>query len=54
VRAFEKLAQHFFICPPALSQRAALAAFGPETIGILEERRSEFRRRRDFFVPNLS
>ena len=53
VRAFEKLAQHFFICPPALSQRAALAAFRPETIAILEERRSEFRRRRDFFVPAL-
>ncbi len=53
VRAFEKLAQHFFICPPALSQRAALAAFGPETIEILEERRNEFRRRRDFFVPAL-
>ncbi len=53
VRAFEKLAQHFFICPPALSQRAALAAFSPETIGILEERRDEFRRRRDFIVPAL-
>jgi len=53
VRAFEKLAQHFFICPPALSQRAALAAFLPETIAILEDRRGEFRRRRDFFLPAL-
>ena len=53
VRAFEKLAQHFFICPPTLSQRAALAAFLPETIGILEERRDEFRKRRDFLVPGL-
>ena len=53
VRAFEKLAQHFFICPGALSQRAALAAFGPETIAILESRREEFRRRRDFLVPAL-
>ena len=53
VRSFEKLAQHFFICPPALSQRAALAAFRPETIAILEERRREFRRRRDFLVPAL-
>jgi len=53
VRVFEKLAQHFFICPSALSQRAALAAFGPATIEILEERRREFRRRRDFFVPAL-
>ena len=53
VRAFEKLAQHFFICPATLSQRAALAAFLPESIAILEQRRSEFRRRRDFFVPAL-
>ena len=52
-RAFEKLAQHFFICPPTLSQRAALAAFLPETLEILEARRNEFRRRRDFLVPAL-
>ena len=53
LRAFEKLAQHFFICPPTLSQRAALAAFLPESIAILEHRRSEFRRRRDYIVPAL-
>lgn len=53
VRAFEKLAQHFFICASTLSQRAALAAFLPESIEILEQRRSEFRKRRDFFVPAL-
>ena len=53
MRPFEKLAQHFFICPPSLSQRAALAAFLPESISILEERRGEFRRRRDFLVPAL-
>ncbi|MSP95933.1 MAG: pyridoxal phosphate-dependent aminotransferase [Betaproteobacteria bacterium] len=53
VRAFEKLAQHFFICPPTLSQRAALAAFLPESIEVLEQRREEFRRRRNFLVPAL-
>jgi len=53
VRAFEKLAQHFFICAPTLSQRAALAAFLPETIAILEQRRGEFRRRRDYIAPAL-
>jgi len=53
VRAFEKLAQHFFICPPTLSQRAAIAAFLPETIGTLEQRRDEFHKRRDFLVPAL-
>src|SRR3954470_20174837 len=53
LRGFEKLAQHFFICPPTLSQRAALAAFLPETLAILEGRRAEFRKRRDFVVPAL-
>lgn len=53
VRAFEKLAQHLFICAPTIGQHAALAAFGPESIDILELRRDEFRRRRDFLVPAL-
>jgi aspartate/methionine/tyrosine aminotransferase len=53
VRDFEKLAQHFFICPPALAQHAALAALGPESLRVLEERRAEFRRRRDFLLPAL-
>jgi aspartate/methionine/tyrosine aminotransferase len=53
VRNFEKLAQHLFISAPSLAQHAALAAFAPETLRILEERRSEFARRRDFLVPQL-
>lgn len=52
-RDVEKLAQNLFIAPPTPAQYAALAAFTPETIAILEERRSEFRRRRDFLVPAL-
>jgi len=53
VREIEKLAQNVFICPPAPSQYAALAAFRPETLAVLEQRREEFRRRRDFMVPAL-
>lgn len=53
VRTFEKLAQHLFICAPAVAQHAALAAFLPETIDILEGRRREFERRRDFIVAAL-
>lgn len=53
VRPFEKLAQHFFISPSAIAQHAALAAFLPESIGILERRRAEFHRRRDLLVPAL-
>jgi len=53
VREIEKLAQNAFICPSAPAQYAALAAFLPETLAVLERRRAEFRRRRDFMVPAL-
>ncbi|HEY6241334.1 MAG TPA: pyridoxal phosphate-dependent aminotransferase [Burkholderiales bacterium] len=53
VREIEKLAQNAFICPSAPAQYAALAAFLPETLSVLEERRREFRRRRDYMVPAL-
>jgi aspartate/methionine/tyrosine aminotransferase len=53
LRGFEKLAQHLFISAPAAAQYAAVAAFSPESIGILEKRREEFARRRDFLVPAL-
>jgi aspartate/methionine/tyrosine aminotransferase len=53
VREIEKLAQNAFICAPAPAQYAALAAFRPETLAVLEQRRMEFLRRRDFMVPAL-
>ena len=53
VRGFEKLAQHLFISAPAAAQHAALAAFSAESISILEMRRQEFAKRRDFLVPAL-
>ncbi len=53
IRQFEKLAQHLFICAPAISQHAALACFSAATLKVLERRRAEFRRRRDFLVPAL-
>ena len=53
VRSFEKLAQHLFISAPSAAQHAALAAFSPESISILEARRSEFAKRRDFLLPAL-
>jgi aspartate/methionine/tyrosine aminotransferase len=51
--AVEKLAQNLYICPSTLAQRAALACFEPASIEIFEQRRAEFRRRRDFIVPAL-
>ncbi|MFZ6679940.1 pyridoxal phosphate-dependent aminotransferase [Undibacterium sp. Tian12W] len=53
VPAFEKLAQNLFICPSSIAQYAALACFAPATIAIYEERKAEFKRRRDYIVPAL-
>jgi aspartate/methionine/tyrosine aminotransferase len=53
VRGFEKLGQHLFISAPAAAQHAAVAAFSADSLKILEQRRGEFARRRDFLVPAL-
>jgi len=53
VRDVEKLAQNLVLCPSAPAQHGALAAFAPETMAVLEQRRAEFRRRRDFLAPAL-
>jgi aspartate/methionine/tyrosine aminotransferase len=53
VRGFEKLAQHLFISAPSAAQHAAVAAFSEDSLKILEQRRNEFARRRDFLLPAL-
>ncbi|MBI3716254.1 MAG: aminotransferase class I/II-fold pyridoxal phosphate-dependent enzyme, partial [Betaproteobacteria bacterium] len=53
VRDMEKLAQNLFISPSAPAQYAALAAFRPDTLALLEERRAAFHARRDFLIPAL-
>jgi aspartate/methionine/tyrosine aminotransferase len=53
LRGFEKLAQHLFISAPAAAQYAAVSAFSRQSLLVLEERRLEFARRRDFLVPAL-
>lgn len=53
VRDVEKLAQNLTLCPSTPAQYGALAAFEPETLSILEARRAEFRRRRDYLAPAL-
>nr|WP_320136188.1 pyridoxal phosphate-dependent aminotransferase [uncultured Amphritea sp.] len=49
----ERLAQNLFISPPTIAQHAALAAFRPETLEILEQRREAFKERRDLLVDGL-
>lgn len=49
----EKLAQNLFISMSTMAQYAALAAFKPETRLILNNRRDEFAKRRDYLLPEL-
>ncbi|MFU8837853.1 MAG: pyridoxal phosphate-dependent aminotransferase [Thiohalomonadaceae bacterium] len=49
----EKLAQNLFIAAPTLSQHAALAAFEPESLAILEAQKSVLRERRDYLLNAL-
>lgn len=53
VPVLEKLAQNLYICPSTVAQHAAVACFDDAALGAYEERRAEFRRRRDFLVPAL-
>ena len=53
VADLEKLAQNLYISAPSMAQHAALACFEPATLAILEERRAEFARRRDYLLPAL-
>ncbi|MGH8761127.1 MAG: aminotransferase class I/II-fold pyridoxal phosphate-dependent enzyme, partial [Burkholderiales bacterium] len=51
--AVDKLAQNLFISSSELAQKAALAAFHPDTTALLDQRRDAFRAQRDFLVPEL-
>jgi aspartate/methionine/tyrosine aminotransferase len=53
VSQIEKLAQNLFICASSIAQHAGVACFAPESISIYEERKAEFKRRRDYIVPAL-
>ena len=53
VAELEKLAQNLYISAPSMAQHAALACFEAQTLAILEQRRHEFQRRRDYLLPAL-
>jgi aspartate/methionine/tyrosine aminotransferase len=53
VPAVERLAQNLFICASTVAQHAALACFAPESLTLYEQRRTEFKARRDYFLPEL-
>ncbi len=54
VPVIERLAQNLFICPSTIAQHAALACFEPESLALYEHRRTEFKARRDYFIPQLN
>lgn len=53
VAALEKLSQNLFLAPPTAAQWAALAAFEPGTLGIIEQRRQELDTRRQYLQSAL-
>ena len=53
VPVMERLAQNLFICPSTLAQHAALACFEQASLAEYERRRTEFKARRDYFIPAL-
>ncbi len=53
VEVLERLAQNLYLAAPTPSQYAGLAAFEPETLEVLESRRLELARRRDFLLSEL-
>lgn len=54
VEVLDRLAQNLFLAAPTPAQYAALAAFTPESLGIMEAQRQELQQRRDFLVPALA
>lgn len=51
--ALDRLAQNLFLAAPTPAQYAALAAFAPATIAILEARKAELKIRRDYLAGAL-
>ena len=54
VSVIERIAQNLFICASSIAQHAALACFEPESLMEYERRRSEFKARRNYFIPELN
>ncbi|MCK5697959.1 MAG: pyridoxal phosphate-dependent aminotransferase [Gammaproteobacteria bacterium] len=53
IQACEHLSQNLFLAAPTTAQQAAIAAFLPETLALLEQRRHIFKQRRDYLYEQL-
>ena len=54
VPVIERIAQNLFICPSTIAQHAALSCFEAQSLAEYEHRRTQFKARRDFFIPELN
>ncbi|HPE80206.1 MAG TPA: aminotransferase class I/II-fold pyridoxal phosphate-dependent enzyme [Gammaproteobacteria bacterium] len=54
IEPMERLAQNIFLAAPTPAQHAAVAAFSPASMEILEARRYEFQLRRDFLFDAVN
>jgi aspartate/methionine/tyrosine aminotransferase len=54
VNVMERLTQNLYICPSTIAQHAALACFESNSLALFEQRRQEFKARRDYFLPQLN
>lgn len=53
IEPLERIAMNAFLAAPTVAQYAALAAFQPDTLQLLDARRDEMRRRRDYLLQAL-
>ncbi len=53
IDSLDRLAQNIFLSCSAPAQHAALKAFDPDCLAVLESRRQEFTKRRDYLLPAL-
>jgi aspartate/methionine/tyrosine aminotransferase len=53
VAALERLSQNLYLCASAIAQHAALACFEADSLEVFEQRREQFRQRRNFLLPAL-
>ena len=51
--AVDRLAQNIYLAATTVSQYAAMEAFSNETLKQLDQRRDEFKKRRDYLLPEL-
>lgn len=53
VETLERIAQNAYLAAPTIAQHAALAAFEPRTIMLLEQQRAQLQERRDYLLNAL-